>query len=167
MVKMQQVIIHFIFVSYYNLLRTDHVSALYQIQHGVDAGYVASQERFWKEWCTFCRSIWQDPLLKDSDDPKLLLSIFATRVRDGRCAPGGAPVKAGSVSTALRAVGQKFAFMGAPDPRLDDYGRIDRRLKRQLDYMEKADPPPARLKPIPLSIPVSYTHLTLPTICSV
>jgi hypothetical protein len=49
-------------------------------------------------------------------------------------------------------VGQTFAFMGAPDPRLDSKGQIDLRLKRQSRAFSKQDPPSSRVKPIPVSI---------------
>lgn len=43
-------------------------------------------------------------------------------------------------------------MVGAQDPRLDAFGRIDRRLQQQIRHMTKTDPPPARLKPIPIPI---------------
>lgn len=49
-------------------------------------------------------------------------------------------------------MGQGFARMGAQDPRLTASGSIDFRLQRQLAGYAKADPPPARVKPIPISI---------------
>jgi hypothetical protein len=42
--------------------------------------------------------------------------------------------------------------MGTPDPRLNSSGSLDFRLQRQLAGYAKADPPPTRVKPIPLSI---------------
>jgi hypothetical protein len=56
------------------------------------------------------------------------------------------------VEDALRAVGQGFARVGAPDPRLNDFGRIDFRLLRLLRGYTRADPPPNRVKPIPVSV---------------
>ena len=52
----------------------------------------------------------------------------------------------------LRAIGQTFAAMGADDPRLDNFGQIDFRLRRQLAGYARTDPPPARVKPIPVQI---------------
>lgn len=42
--------------------------------------------------------------------------------------------------------------MGAPDPRINTFGKLDFRLQRQLASYAKADPPPSRVKPIPLPI---------------
>jgi len=42
--------------------------------------------------------------------------------------------------------------MGADDPRLDNFGQIDFRLRRQLAGYARTDPPPARVKPIPVQI---------------
>lgn len=47
---------------------------------------------------------------------------------------------------------QKVTLLGARDPRLDASGRIDLRLRRQLRHYEKVDPPPRRLRPIPIEI---------------
>ncbi len=45
-----------------------------------------------------------------------------------------------------------YAALGFPDPRLQYSGRLDFRLHRQLQYYGKEDPPPSRVKPIPLQI---------------
>ncbi len=66
--------------------------------------------------------------------------------------PSGSPVKARTVEAALRAVGQMYAALGFPNLRLQDSGRLDFRLQCQLQYYGKADPPPYRVKPIPLQI---------------
>ena len=42
--------------------------------------------------------------------------------------------------------------MGAKDPRLDDLGHTDFRLARQLKYYTKNDPPPTRVRPMPLGL---------------
>jgi hypothetical protein len=56
------------------------------------------------------------------------------------------------VEAALRAVGQTIATLGHRDPRLQPSGKLDIRLQRQLQAYSKDDPPPARVKPIPLQI---------------
>lgn len=130
----------------------DFNTAVQQTQRGVTTSYSTAQHSYWKQWEKFCHTLWQDPLLQDVADPTALLQIFAVRVRDGRCAPGQNPVKAGTVSSALLAVGQKCAFLGSNDPRLDSVGRIDRRITRQIKFFEKTDPAPIRVQPIPISI---------------
>ena len=42
--------------------------------------------------------------------------------------------------------------MGTDDPRLDAYGNIDFRLRRQFTGYKRQDPPPDRVKPIPVQI---------------
>jgi hypothetical protein len=81
-----------------------------------------------------------------------LLQIFAHRYRIGQVAPSGSPVKARTVEAALRSVGQTFAALGQRDPKLQASGRLDFRLHRQLQAYTKADPPPTRVKPIPLQV---------------
>ena len=121
-----------------------------------DAGVVPSrarsQDSSWAIWTNFCRALGTDPTLADVDDPVLLLQLFAQRYRDGRIAPRQNPVRSRTVEDALRAVGQGFARVGAPDPRLNESGHLDFRLLRQLKGYTRADPPPARVKPIPVSV---------------
>jgi hypothetical protein len=119
---------------------------------GVTSHYSDRRDKAWDIWSGFCQSICQDPTLRDLPDPVLLLQVFATRIRDGRLAPSGKPVGHGTVSTALRHVGQTLAFMGTPDPRLDRRGSLDLRLKHQLRHYSKTDPPPKRIQPIPIEV---------------
>ena len=49
-------------------------------------------------------------------------------------------------------MGQTFSQLGAPDPRLDAHGNLDLRLKRLLAGFRRSDPPPRRVKPVPLTI---------------
>jgi hypothetical protein len=56
------------------------------------------------------------------------------------------------VEDALQAVGQTYARMGAPDPRLDQHGNLDIRLTSLLRAWAKADPPRHHVKPLPLSV---------------
>jgi hypothetical protein len=81
-----------------------------------------------------------------------LLQIYAARYRVGAIAPSGSPVKTYTVEAALCAMGQTFAALGYKDPRLQDTGKIDFRLHRQLQAYNKADPPPHRVKPVPLQV---------------
>jgi len=49
-------------------------------------------------------------------------------------------------------VGQTFASLGAQDIRKDSLGTIDFRIQRQLRSYAKADPPPDRVKPVPIQL---------------
>jgi hypothetical protein len=59
----------------------------------------------------------------------------------------------------IRAVGQTFASLGCADPRLQASGKLDLRLSRLLSLYKKQDPPPTRVKPVPLPIVVHAAHL--------
>jgi hypothetical protein len=81
-----------------------------------------------------------------------LLQLFANRYRDGILALSHTQVRARTVEGALRAVGQSFASLGLPDPRLQPSGKLDLRLSRQISAYKKQDPPPSRVKPIPFPV---------------
>jgi hypothetical protein len=92
---------------------------------------VASQNRHWKLWVTFCQQHGIDPALQSASagfDAVPFLQVFAQRYRTGTIAPSGRPVRARTVEDALRAVAQALAAVGSPDPRLNSFGQIDFRL---------------------------------------
>jgi hypothetical protein len=93
-----------------------------------------------------------DPDLQDIQNPIALFQVYLQRYRVGTIAPSGRPVRSRTVEDSLRAIGQTFAALGAPDPRLDQHGSIDFRIQRQLRGYSRADPPPNRVKPIPVQI---------------
>lgn len=78
--------------------------------------------------------------------------MFAHRVRAGTLAASGRSIKKRSVEQHLRSVGQIFASVGARDPRMDDLGAIDLRIRRQLRSYDREDPPPSRVRPVPLQL---------------
>ncbi len=128
-------------------------------RRGISAGRTGSNDTAWHTWTEFCCSLHQDPWLSTIDDPLPILQIFAHRYRLGQLALSGSPVKARTVEGALRAVGQTFAALGYDDPRLQPSGRLDFRLQRQLQCYNKVDPPPTRVKPIPLQVlHLAITH---------
>ena len=59
------------------------------------------------------------------------------------------------VTDTIRLVGQRFAGMGAIDPCLNLFGKIDFRLGQQLRSYTKSDPPKNWVKPLPVCIVVS------------
>lgn len=119
---------------------------------GIHPSVARAADRTWSRWTTFCLSLDQDPLLQDIQEPIVLLQIFAQRVRDGRATARGKPVRASTVGDTIRHIGQTFTMLGAPDPRLDSHGHLDTRLRRQLRGYLKQDPPPTRVRPIPIQI---------------
>lgn len=109
----------------------------------------------WAVWVKFCVSIRQEPLLLHVSDKIRVLQVFAHRVRVGKLARNtrNEPVRSRTVENYLRSVGQGFTSVGAPDPRHQPVThQLDFRLYRQLRCYAKEDPPPSRVKPLPLSV---------------
>ena len=52
----------------------------------------------------------------------------------------------------VRSVAQTYLSLGTPDLRLDSGGNIDFRLTRMLKAYAKSDPPPNRVKPVPVVV---------------
>ena len=52
----------------------------------------------------------------------------------------------------MRAVGQAYSSMGAPDPRLNSHGTPDTRLTNLFQAWAKEDDPPSRVKPLPTTL---------------
>ncbi len=119
---------------------------------GVCLSRANASETTWSIWRTFCTQLNQDPTLSNLHDPIPLLQLFAHRYRLGSLAPRQTPVRGRAVGDALRAVGQTLAGLGHADPRLQPLGKLEFRLSRQLTAYNKQDPPPSRVKPIPINI---------------
>jgi hypothetical protein len=62
------------------------------------------------------------------------------------------------VEDALHVVGQGFAQLGTSDPRLTSSGSIDFYFQCQLRGYTRANPPPDRVKPIPISVIIHATN---------
>ena len=54
--------------------------------------------------------------------------------------------------SAIRHVAQAFAGVGTPDPRVTAHGALGFRLQTLLRSWQRADPPPTRVKPLPLVV---------------
>jgi hypothetical protein len=122
------------------------------VRDGINRGRQQSNDSTWLLWEQFCVDLHCDPELQNLSDPIPLLQLFAHRYRVGSVAPSGSPVRSRTVEGALRAVGQAFSTLRCPDPRLLPNGKLDYRLSRQLSAYAKQDPPPSRVKPIPLPV---------------
>jgi len=136
--------------------RTDLEAELQLIRQTTQAGIHSSRrsanDTTWALWEDFCVGLFIDPELVGIDDPIPLLQLFGQRYRQGIIAPSGIAVRSQTMEGALRAVGQAFSTLGGLDPRLTANGKLDIRLSRQLSAYKKEDPPPHRVKPIPLPI---------------
>jgi len=119
---------------------------------GIVPDRARAADTHWDLWHSFCHSLDLDPTVENFEDPVTLLQVFAQRYRTGAIAPRGKPVRSRTVEDALRSVGQTLAMLGAQDPRLNHVGRVDFRLQRQLKCYSKEDPPPDRVKPIPVHL---------------
>ncbi len=93
-----------------------------------------------------------DPFLQTVKDKIPIVQVFLRRVRTGRSSAQQRPIKSRSAEDYLRSVAQAYLAMGAPDPRLDASGHVDFRLTRMLKTYSKEDPPPDRVKPIPIPV---------------
>ena len=85
-------------------------------------------------------------------DTIYFLKIFAHKVRTGVLLANHKPIHKRSMEQYIRSVGQIFATVGAPDPRLNNMGAIDFRLGQQFATYKKEDPAPGRVRPLPVSI---------------
>jgi len=121
-------------------------------QAGIHSSRRSANDTTWALWEDFCVGLYIDPELVGIEDPIPLFQLFGQRYRHGIIAPSGSAVRSRTVEGALRAVGQAFSTLGSLDPRLTANGKLDIRLSRQLSAYKKEDPPPHRVKPIPLPI---------------
>jgi hypothetical protein len=116
---------------------------------------LAAQGRHWKLWVSFCRQHGLDPTLQNASpdfDAVPYLQVFAQRYRSGDIAPSCRPVRARTVEDAVRAIAQALAAVGSPDPRLNSFGQLDFRLTSLWRAWKRSDPPPTRVKPIPVQV---------------
>lgn len=132
--------------------RADYELVQKAVRTGVTAKRATAHDYHWIRWNDFCSQHNIDPSLQQFTDPVPILQIFGQRYRDGRIAPSGRQVASRTVEDAIRAVAQTHSSLGAKDPRKDDSGRIDFRITRQLRSYAKQDPPPKRVKPVPITL---------------
>jgi len=121
---------------------------------GVSAGRATQAEGRWKIWVQFREQYFLAPYFTPDpeEDPVPWLQVFAQQFRDGRLAPHGNGIRHQTVEDALRFVAQAHTMLGHTDPRKTFLGETDPRLARQLKGYKRADPPPTRVKPIPIGI---------------
>jgi hypothetical protein len=129
---------------------------LHGAQEEVQAGVVSSRadaaSAHWAIWEQFSRRFSVDPTLQGIKDPVPILQAFAYAYRHGHVNPSHLQVRVRTMEDAVCSIGQTFAAVGSPDPRLTPAGKHDFRLRRQFNVYAKVDLPPKRVKPIPLPI---------------
>jgi len=106
----------------------------------------------WRQWVTFCNTLGLPPDLSPVEDKLPFLQVFAVRLRSGELAPRKKPLRAKRVADFLCTVGETLADMGTPDPRLDIHGKRFKILSNIFRAHAKDDPPPERVKPIPMQL---------------
>ena len=132
--------------------RRDFSIAQKTVTTGVSAGRAKSSDTSWRQWTEFTDSLGLDPFLEAFEDKVPILQVFGQRVRTGELAADRNPIRSRSVEDYIRHVAQTFLHVGANDPRLNTAGNIDFRLNRTYASWKKQDPPPNRVKPIPISV---------------
>lgn len=132
--------------------RADLRAAEAAIRDATIRGAGGRVDRHWQLWLEFCSEHTVDPWFTDGADPIPYLLVYAQRYRDGRLTSSGRPVRAGTVSDSIQSIGQAYQWVGAEPPHKDRTGRYDLRLKHLLAYYAKQDPPPTRVKPVPVQL---------------
>ena len=92
------------------------------------------------------------PLLVAYQDHVPILNAFARDYRTGNIAPDSRGVRSRTVEDAVRSIGQAIAILGAKDPIMTSTGKLDGRLQLQFRCYSRQDPPPSRVKPIPVQV---------------
>ena len=122
------------------------------MRQGVSSGRAASTVTHWRKWTEFCSELGLDTFLEAFPNKIAILQVFLHRVRSGELAANGDQVRARSAEDYLRSVAQTFLSVGKDDPRLNSACDIDFRINRMLAAWKKIDPPPKRVKPIPIAV---------------
>jgi len=125
-----------------DVFQSDLIACAEKVKAGVTKAYTRKKDCHWDAWHQYCLENSIDPFLRDSTDKIHYLQVFALRYRDGRISPSGKSVASKTESDAVHSVGQKFASMGAKDPRKDSNGGINFRLQRHFRANVKEDKPP-------------------------
>ena len=122
------------------------------MQRGVSTSRTAAGDKHWELWSNYTHQLGLDPLLKTIKDKVPIVQVFLHRVRSGKSSASGNKVRSRTAEEYIRSIGQTYLSLGAPDLRLDLGGNIDFRLTRMLKAYAKSDPPPNRVKPVPITV---------------
>ena len=85
-----------------------------------------------KQWDTFCTWLHIPNDLQYIKGKIPFLQIFAHKVRTSVLAANNKPIHKQSMEQYIRSMGQIFAAVGAPDPRLNSMGAIEFCMGRQF-----------------------------------
>ena len=93
-----------------------------------------------------------DPLRIAYKDPVPILNALARDYRTGNIVPNIRAVQSRTAEDAIRSIGQAIAMLVAKEPWMTSTGKIDVRLQLQFQCYSRQDPPPSRVKPIPVQV---------------
>ena len=140
-------------------------SATEDIQERLSTGRATVADGHWTKWAYFCARVALDPLLVTYQDPVPILNTFSQDYRTGNIAPDSRGVRSRTVEDAVRSIGQAIAMLGAKDPRMTSTGKIDGRLQLQFRFYSRQDPPPSRVKPIPVQVLRRLACVAVASVC--
>ena len=99
--------------------------------------------------------------------PIPFFQAYAYQYRTGAVAPRGKAVGARSPEEAVRFIGQTMQLMGVGDKRFDSAtNKIDTRLSNLWKHWTAEDPPPARVKPVPMMVLLKAQELADASACT-
>ena len=127
-------------------------TATEDIAEGLSTSRAYAADGHWTKWANFFSRVPLNPLLIGYKDPVPILNIFARDYRTGDITPTSSPVRSRTAEDAVRLIGQVLAALGLADPRYGKDGKIDIRLRFQIRYYTNQDPPPNRVKPVPIIV---------------
>jgi len=122
------------------------------VARGITTERSRSRDATFQIWSDFREQFGKDPYLCNEHNPIAWMLFYASRVRSGRLAKGGQPVRSRTVEEELLAVTTAHTLLGYKDPRHNETGKIDYRLQLLLKAYTKEDPPPQRVKPVPVPL---------------
>ena len=122
------------------------------IQEGLSVGRATAADGHWTKCAHFCARVALDPLPVAYKDHVPILKAFDKDYRTGNISPNIRAVKSRAVEDVVRSIGQAIAALGAKDPRIMSKGKIYGRLKLQFRCYSRQDPPPSRVKHIPVQV---------------
>ena len=132
--------------------RADLCSAETARQSSVTPKRATAKDGHWRVWEQYCASLGLGPYLQTVPEQLPVLQVFAVRLRSGVLSPSRRPLSARGVEDYLCTVGEEISSLGAPNPRLDLAGNVVRPIQQLQRAWRLVDPPPVRVKPVPLAL---------------
>ena len=108
----------------------------------------------WARWCAYCAAFSVNPTLYELEDCITYMQVYIQQYRTGHLAPRGRPVGARTPEEAIQFVSQTLQKLGLGDKRIGpDTNKINSCLSDMWKHWKKNNPPPLRVKPLPLAVP--------------